>query len=115
METFIHDDTVMTSWRRLTDNAKALWRKRVDDAFAVAPRGLPQAACGAIALENLPADPAAMPHAGLMTLRGGAASSSLPAQAATATARCRADRYGEAIQQAAQLASWEDEGGTTSS
>jgi hypothetical protein len=86
----------------------------VDDAFAMAPRGLPQAACGAVALDNLPADPAAMPHAGLVTLRGDAASSSSPAHAAAATARCRADRYGEAIQQAAQLASWEDEGGTTS-
>lgn len=84
------------------------------DALAVAPRGVPQAASGAVALDNLPADPAAMPHAGLLTLRGGASSSS-PAHAATATVRCRADRYGEAIQQATQLASWEDEGGTTSS
>jgi hypothetical protein len=32
-----------------------------------------------------------------------------------ATAACRANRDGEATQQAARLATWEDEGGTTSS
>jgi uncharacterized protein YjbJ (UPF0337 family) len=62
----MHDDTVTTSWKRLTDQAKALPSKRVKAAFAVAPRVLPQAA------------------------------------------------RGEAIQQAAQLAGWEGEGGTTS-
>ena len=33
---------------------------------------------------------------------------------AAATAYCSTDRYGEAIEQAAQLASWEDEGGMAS-
>jgi hypothetical protein len=32
-----------------------------------------------------------------------------------ATAACRTNRDGEATQQAARLATWEDEGGTTSS
>jgi hypothetical protein len=32
-----------------------------------------------------------------------------------ATAACRRNRDGEATQQAARLATWEDEGGTTSS
>jgi hypothetical protein len=36
-----------------------------------------------------------------------------PSRAATAT--CRRNRDGEATQQAARLATWEDEGGTTSS
>lgn len=91
----MHDDTV-----------------RVENAFAVASGALPQSARGTVPLEN---PPAAMPYADLATLGGAAASSSSPTCAATATGRCRTDRYGEAIQQAAQLASWEDEGGTTSS
>jgi hypothetical protein len=33
----------------------------------------------------------------------------------TAAADCRTDRCGAAIEQAAQLAGWEDEGGSTSS
>jgi len=51
---------------------------------------------------------------GLVTLRGGAPSSSSPTPAARATAGYRMDRRGEALQQAAQLANWEDEGGTIS-
>jgi hypothetical protein len=98
----MHDDTVTTSWRRLT-------------AFAGTSSALPQTTCGAVALENLPVAPAAIPHAGLVSLTEGAASSSSPAHAATATAGCRTDRDGEAIQQTARLATWEDEGGTTSS
>jgi uncharacterized protein YjbJ (UPF0337 family) len=108
----MHDDTGTTSWRRLTDQAKGLPSKRVNAAFAVASRALPQAARGAVALES---SPTAMPHAGLVTLRGRAASSSSTAQVATATARYRTQRSGEAIQQAAQLASWESDGGTPSS
>ena len=49
------------------------------------------------------------------TVVSGAPSQAARATAATAAARSRTDHYGEAIQQAAQLASWEDEGGTTSS
>jgi hypothetical protein len=70
----MHDDTVTTGWRRLTDTLKGLWRKSVDDGLAGTSRA--QTTCGAVALENL--------------------------------------RSGEAIQQAARLATWEDEGGTTS-
>jgi hypothetical protein len=107
----MHDDTVTTSWRRLTDKLRGLRSESVDYAFAGTSRALPQGAY-AVALENLPAAPAAMPHAGLVSLRGGAAS---PANAATATAPCRTDRDGEATQQAARLATWEDEGGATPS
>src|SRR6059058_2242331 len=99
----MHGDTVTTSWRRLTDKVKGLWSDGVDDAFA--------GTCTASRL-NRPAAPADMLHAGLVSLRGGAAS---PAHAATATAPCRTDRDGEATQQGARLATWEDEGGTTSS
>jgi hypothetical protein len=72
----MHDDTVTTSWRRLTDKLRGLRSETVEDAFAGTSRDLPQTA--------------------------------------TATAACRTDRDGEATQQA-RLATWEDEGGTTSS
>ncbi len=108
----MHDHTVTTSWRRLTDNVRGLRSKSVDDAFAGKSRALPKAACGAVALENLPAAAAAMPHAGSVSLRASAAS---PAHAVTATAPRRTNCDGEATQQAARLATWEDEGGTTSS
>ena len=75
-----------TRWRRLTARVKGMWS------------------------ENLPAAPAAMPHAGFSG--EGAASSSSPAHAPTATAGCHTDRDGEAGRQA--VAAWEDEGGTTS-
>jgi hypothetical protein len=61
----------------------------VDDAFTVA--GLTRAACSAVPVE---CPSVSAPRAHLVSPGGGAA--------------------GEAIQQAAQLASWEDEGGTTS-
>ena len=93
----MHDDTV-----------------RIDDASAVAFGVIPKATHGTVALENPPAAAVSMPYAGLATLGGGATSSSSPSCATTATARCRTDRDGEAIEQAAQLANWEDEGGTAS-
>lgn len=93
----MHDDTVS-----------------VDDASAVAFGVLLKATHSTVALANPPAAAAAMPYADLVTLGGGATSSSSPSCATTATARCRTDRHGEAIEQAAQLASWEDEGGTAS-
>src|SRR5713226_8389791 len=98
----MHDDTVTTSRRRVTDRVRGLRSESVDCAFAGTSGALPKAAY-AVALENPPAAPAAMPHAGLASLRGGAAS---PAHAATATAPCRTDRDGEATQQAARLATW---------
>lgn len=92
----MHDDTV-----------------RVKDAFTVVSGALSQAARGTVALEN---PQVAMSYADSVTVGGGAASSSSsPTCAATATAGRRTERYAEAIEQAAQLASWEDEGGTTSS
>src|ERR1700740_1376677 len=93
-ETVMHNDTV-----------------RVDDGFAVASGVLPRAAC----LERPPAASAARPHAHPGALGSGAASSSSPTCAATATAHCRTDRDAESIEQAAQMASWEDEGGAISS
>jgi hypothetical protein len=62
----------------------------VDDAFTVA--GSARAACSGVPVES---PSVSAPRAHLVTSGGGAA--------------------GEANQQAAQLASWEDEGGTTSS
>jgi len=111
----VPDDTVTTSWRRLTDKLRGLRSESVDDAFEGTSRRLPQAACGTVPVENLPAAPAAMPHAGSMSLSEGEPSLSSAAHAVTAAAACRTDRDGEAIQQAARLATWEDEGGTTSS
>jgi len=108
----MHDDTVTTSWKRLTDQAKGLPSKRVNAAFAGAYTAVPQATRGAVTLEN---SPTAMPLAGLVTLRGAAASSSSTAHVATATAGYRTQRSGQAIEQAAQLAGWESEGGTSSS
>src|SRR5947207_13132172 len=102
----MHDDTVTTSWRRLTDKVKGLWSDGVGDAFAGTSRPLPQTTCAASHL-NRPAAPAAMPHAGLVILRGGAA----PAHAATATAPCRTDRDREANQAGAPPESGGDEGG----
>src|SRR5436189_5405830 len=96
----MHDDTVTTSWRRLTDKVRGLWSDGVDDALAGMFRALPQTMCAASRLHR-PTAPADMPHAGLMSLREGAAS---PAHAATATAPCRTDRDGEATQQGARLA-----------
>ena len=62
---------------------------RVDDAFAAVVFGaLPEAPRGTVALEDPPVAATAAPAYG------------------------RTDRCGEAIEQAAQLASWEDEGGT---
>lgn len=85
---------------------------RVEDAFTVVSGAPSQTARGTVALEN---PPLAMPHADSVTVGGGAGSSFSPTCTATATAPRRTQRHGEAIQQAAQLASWEDEGGTTSS
>jgi len=110
-------DTVGTSWRRGELEARkvnALWSASVDDPFAATPWARPQTPRGAVAVENLPGPPSPVPSPGLASLTEGAASSSWPAHTATATAGCRTDRDGEAIRQAARLATWEDEGGTTS-
>jgi hypothetical protein len=92
------DDAVTTSWKRLKDKVKETSRA-----------ALRRSMTSTVALEKLPV---AMSHADSMK---GAAPSSPPAHAETATAGCRVDRDGEAIRHAAPLATWEDEGGTTSS
>ena len=109
----MHDDTVTTSWRRLTDKINTLGFDSVEDALAESVRaGLGKTGCGAVTLEKLPSAPASMrPES--TTLEGGAARSALPAHAAAAG--CRTDRDREEIRQAAKLARWEDEGGSTSS
>src|SRR6184192_1303103 len=48
----MHDDTVTTSWRRLTDKVKGLWSDGVDDAFAGTSRALPQTTCAASRLNR---------------------------------------------------------------
>jgi hypothetical protein len=93
---------------------EALWSASVDDPFAATPWALPDRH-GAVAVETLPVAPAVVPHSRLVILREGAVSDSGPAHAANAIAGCRTDRDGEASQQAAPLAAWEDEGGMTSS
>jgi hypothetical protein len=94
---------------------KALWSISVDEPFAPTPWALPQTTRCAVAVENLAGARTAMPHPGLVSLGEVAASSFSPAHGATATAGGRTDRDGEAIRQSARLATWEDEGGTTSS
>jgi hypothetical protein len=92
------DDTVTTSWKRLTDKVKE-----------TSTAALRPTTTSTVALEKLAV---ATSHADSMK---GAAPSSPPAHAETAVAGGHADRDGEAIRQAAPLATWEDEGGTTSS
>jgi hypothetical protein len=89
----MRDDTVTTSWKRLTDKVKSLQGASAD----------------------VPPAPTAMPHADSMSLGEGAPSSSSPAHATAAAPGCRTDRDREAIRQAARLATWEGEGGTSSS
>jgi hypothetical protein len=92
------DDAVTASWKRLTDRVKETSRAAVR-----------RTTTSAVALEKLAV---AMFHADSMK---GAAPSSPPAHAESATAGDRADRDGEAIRHATPLATWEDEGGATSS
>ena len=54
-------------------------------------------------------------HADSMRLKEGAAPSSSPAHTASAAAGSRMDRDREAIREAVRLATWEDEGGMSSS
>jgi hypothetical protein len=90
------DDTDTTRWKRLTDKVK-------ETARAV----LGRSTNSAVEREELIA---ATPHAD-----SGATCSRPSAYARTTAAGSRADRDGEAIPNAALLATWEDEGGMTSS
>jgi hypothetical protein len=96
-EIVMPDDTVTTSWKRLTDKVKAPCGKGVDGSFA----------------DTFRTTLRQMSHADSLSLENDAASSSSPTHAETAAAGCRADRNAEATRKAARLATWEDEGGTT--
>jgi hypothetical protein len=91
------DDTVTTSWKRLTDKVKTPCDESVDGSFADTFRTTVRRAS----------------HADSFGRENDAASSSSPTHAQTAAAGCRADGNGEPMRQAARLATWEDEGGTT--
>jgi hypothetical protein len=91
------DDTVTSSWKRLTDKVRT-------------PCG---ASVGGSIADTFRTTPRQTSHAESLSLENDAASSSSPTRAETAAAACRADRNGEAMRQAARLATWEGEGGTT--
>jgi len=93
----VPNDTVTASWKRLTDQVKTPCGESVDGSFADTFRNTLRQTS----------------HAESLSLENDAASSSSPTHAETAAADCRADRNGEAMRQAARLATWEDEGGTT--
>ena len=91
------DDTVTTSWKRLTDKAKAPRGESVDGSLAeTSGTTLGQTSRGESS-----------------GFESDAASQSSPTRAEPSAAACPTDRNGEAIRQAARLATWEDEGGTT--
>lgn len=83
------DDTVITSWKRSTDKVRTPGGASVHRSLAEASRTLRQEA------HSHPLGPSSHPHV------EPAGAVSLP------------ERNGEAIRQAATLAAWEDEGGTT--
>jgi hypothetical protein len=90
------DDTVTTSWKRLTDKVTP-YGGSVDGSLAETSRTiLPQTS-----------------HADSLGLERDVGSSSSSTHAEPAAAGCLTDRNGEAICRAARLATWEDEGGTT--
>lgn len=90
------DDTVTTSWKRSTDKVKTPGGASVHRSLTETSRTLRQES-----------------HSNHLGLGSTAASSSAPTRAEAAAAGCPTDRKGEAIRQAATLATWEDEGGTT--
>jgi hypothetical protein len=83
------EHTVTTSWKRSTDKVRTPGGARVHRSLAEASRTLRQEA-----------------HSHLLRL-------SAHPLAELASAGSLAERNGEAIRQAATLAAWEDEGGTT--
>lgn len=83
------DDTLTTSWKRSTDKVRTPGGASVHRSLAEASRTLRQEA------QSCPLSPSSHPHAG------------------SAGAAPLTERNGEAIRQAATLAAWEDEGGTT--
>jgi len=93
----VPDETVTASWKRLTDKVKPPCGESEYGSFADTFRTTPRQTA----------------HADSLCLESDAASSSAPTPAETAAADCHADRNGEAMRQAARLATWEDDGGTT--
>ena len=89
------DDTVATSWKRSTDRVRTPGGASVHRSLAETSRTLRQES-----------------HSDASDL-GTAASLPSRTHAAPAVAGCPTDRNEEAIRQAATLADWEDEGGTT--
>ena len=91
------DDTVTTSWKRFTDKVKTACGESVHGSFAEASRTTLRQRS----------------HADSSGLESDAASSSSPTHAEPAPTDCPTDRNGETVREAAGLATWEDEGGTT--
>ena len=96
-DTVMPDDTVTTSWKRLTDKVKTACGESVHGSLAET---------SGTALRQ-------RSHADSSGIESDAASSSSPTHAEPAAAGRPRDRNGEAVRQAAGLATWEDEGGTT--
>ena len=90
------DDTVATSWKRSTDKVRTPGGTSVHRSLAETSRTLRQES-----------------HSDPSGLASSAASLSSRTHTAAAVADCPTDRNEEAIRQAATLAAWEDEGGTT--
>jgi hypothetical protein len=78
------------------DKEKGLWSEGVDGALAKTSSAPAETPFGTVTPEKL------------------AAPSASPAHGVTAVAGCRTDGDGEAFRRAAQLATWEGEGGTAS-
>lgn len=91
------DDTVTTSWKRFTDKVKTACGESVHRSLAETSR--------TTLCQRSHADPSG--------LESGAASSSSPTHAEPAPGDCPTDRNGETVREAPELATWEDEGGTT--
>jgi hypothetical protein len=92
----VPDETVTASWKRLTDKVKPRCGESEYGSFA----------------DTFGATLRQTAYADSLCLENDAASSSSPTHAETAATDCHADRNGEAMRQAARLATWEDEGGT---
>jgi hypothetical protein len=93
----VPDETVTASWKRLIDKVKTPCGESVYASFVDTFRTTLRQSS----------------HADSLCLENEAASLSSPTHAETAATGCHADRNGEAMRQAARLATWEDEGGTT--
>lgn len=96
-DTVMPDDTVTTSWKRVTDKVKTSSGQSLHASLA--------ATSGITRRHNSYPDS--------LSLGSDAASASSPTHAKPAAQASPTDHNGEANCQAARLATWEDEGGTT--